>query len=227
MSQPRPVNGIQPGNRGPGPPVSPRPRPISRTGIRRIFHSSPATFMHNLLHSSSRRGWRDRSVLSRRPRQPRSGRRSCYATPPSRARPGPPCWCWPYRHSREASSGSTLGLMNGQPTSGLGGGTGRPRRRSRRTRIGDRAQHAGPGLEQGETDRPSGLGIAGLGQRVPQRVGHHLRYHDRDVRAAFGYAPPRKMATVKSRAARIDPGSGPSARGDPRRAGPARQGRIR
>ncbi len=99
-----------------------------------------------------------------------------------------------------------------QPAAGLVEGAGRPRRRSGRARVGDRAQHPGPGLQQAEPDRPPGPGTAGSGQGVPQRVGQQLRYHDRDVWAAFCHAPPVQGVTVKSRAARTDPGSAPSAR---------------
>jgi len=98
-----------------------------------------------------------------------------------------------------------------QPAAGLVEGAGRPRRRSGRAGVGDRAQHPGPGLQQAEPDRPPGPGTAGSGQGVPQRVGQQLRHHDRDVWAALCHAPPEQMARVKSRAARTDPGSAPSA----------------
>jgi hypothetical protein len=72
--------------------------------------------MHNLLHSSSRRGRRDRSVLSRRP-----GSRPTVAArlrrPSHLEHTRLTLLVRPYRHGRETSSRSTLGLMNGQPTS--------------------------------------------------------------------------------------------------------------
>ncbi len=68
-------------------------------------------------------------------------------------------------------------------------GAGHSRRRSGLARVGDRAQHAGPGLEQAEPDRLPWPGIAGPGQGMPQRVGQQLRHHDRDVWAAFCHAP--------------------------------------
>ena len=44
----------------------------------------------------------------------------------------------------------------------------------RLARVGDRAQHPVPRLEQSEPDRPPGPGMAGPGQGMPQRVGHEL-----------------------------------------------------
>ena len=52
-------------------------------------------------------------------------------------------------------------------------------------RVGDRAQHAGPGLQQAEPDRRPGPGIAGPRQGMPSRIGHKLRHHDRVVWAAL------------------------------------------
>ena len=79
-------------------------------------------------------------------------------------------------------------------------------------RVGDRAQHAGPGLRQAEPDRRPGPGIAGPRQGMPQRIGHKLRHHDRVVWAALCMPHRCRMATAKSLAARTDPGSAPSAR---------------
>ena len=79
-------------------------------------------------------------------------------------------------------------------------------------RVGDRAQHAGPGLQQAEPDRRPGPGIAGPRQGMPSRIGHKLRHHDRDVWAALCMPHRCWMATAKSLAARTDPGSAPSAR---------------
>ena len=47
-----------------------------------------------------------------------------------------------------------------QSAAGLVEGAGRSRRRSSLARVGDRAQHPGPGLEQAEPDRPPRPGIA-------------------------------------------------------------------
>ena len=47
---------------------------------------------------------------------------------------------------------------------------------------------------------------------MPQRAGHELRHHDRDVWAAHCHPCWGRMATAKSLAARTDPGSAPSAR---------------
>ena len=79
-------------------------------------------------------------------------------------------------------------------------------------RVGDRAQHAGPGLQQAEPDRRPGPGIAGPRQGMPPRIGHKLRHHDRVVWAALCMPHRCWMATAKSLAARTDPGSAPSAR---------------
>ncbi len=68
-------------------------------------------------------------------------------------------------------------------------------------RAGDRAQHAGPGLQQAEPDRQG-----------PPRIGHKLRHHDRVVWAALCMPRRCRIATAKSLAARTDPGSAPSAR---------------
>ncbi len=99
-----------------------------------------------------------------------------------------------------------------QSAASLVEGAGRSRRRSGLARVGDRARHAGPGLEQAEPDRPPRPGIAGPGQGMPQRVGHDLRHHDRDVRArrdalgnvfeagprASGIAAPRNPAARRA-----------------------------
>ena len=79
-------------------------------------------------------------------------------------------------------------------------------------RVGDRAQHAGPGLQQAEPDRRPRPGIAGPRQGMPSRIGHKLRHHDRVVWAALCMPHRCRMATAKSLAARTDPGSAPSAR---------------
>ena len=76
---------IRPGNWGRAARVSPA---TSQAPPRHpaYFHSSPATFLHSRLNSSSRRCWRDRSVLSRQPRQSCCGCRSATPPPPSRTR---------------------------------------------------------------------------------------------------------------------------------------------
>jgi hypothetical protein len=103
---------------GDGPPGSPGPRPESRTGHPAYFPQFTGNLMHNLLRSSPRRGWRDRSVLSRRPPGTMQRLLLGYAVTAISKRPGSPCWCGPYRHSREASTGSMPGLMNGQQRPG-------------------------------------------------------------------------------------------------------------
>jgi hypothetical protein len=115
-----------------------------------------------------------------------------------------------------------------QSAAGLGEGTGSSRHWCRRARVGDRAQQAGPGLEQSEPDRAPQPGIPGYRQGVPHRAGHQLRHHDRDVVAAFGGAPPVRggEGEVPGCADR----SGVAAEGtsgDPRRAVPAASGGMR
>ena len=73
-----------------------------------------------------------------------------------------------------------------------------------------------------DPDRPPGTGIAGPRQGVPQRVGHHLRHHDRDVLAAVCRTPPAQRGDGEVPRSTDRPGlSFERARGDPRRAGPA------
>ena len=76
---------------------------------------------------------------------------------------------------------------------------------------------------QAEPDRPPGPGMAGPGRGVAQRIGHELRHHDRDVRAAFCHAPP-----VQGGDGEVPGGADRSGiraerpRGDPRQPGPVR-----
>ena len=73
-----------------------------------------------------------------------------------------------------------------------------------------------------------GSGIAGPRQGVPQRVGHHLRHHDRDVLAAVCRAPPAQGGEGEVPRSTDRPGlCAERARGDPRRAGPVCPGGIR
>ena len=105
------------------------------------------------------------------------------------------CWPWgeqgPHDLSGVAWCGGVAPLVTEraddvQSATGLGEGTGSSRHRSRRAQVGDRAQQGGPGPEQAEPEP----GIAGYRQGVPQRAGHQLRHHDRDIVAAFCGAPP-------------------------------------
>jgi hypothetical protein len=115
-----------------------------------------------------------------------------------------------------------------QPAAGLSEGPGRLRHRGCFARVGDRAEHARPWLEQAEPDRPTGPGVARPRQGVPQRVGQQLRCHDRDVLAAFCRAPP-----VQGGDGEVPGGTdrprirAERANGDPRQQGPAHGSRIR
>ena len=98
-----------------------------------------------------------------------------------------------------------------QSAAGLVEGAGRSRRWSGLARVGDRAQHAGPGLEQAEPDRPPGLVSPG-----PGRACRCALVSSSDTTIAMSglrSAMPHwcRMVTVKSRAVRTDPGSAPSA----------------
>ena len=70
-----------------------------------VFPQFTGNLCAQTLHSSSRRGWRDRSVLSRRPRQPsRAAVAAPLRDPYDLTTPTSSSGCWPYRHTQEASS---------------------------------------------------------------------------------------------------------------------------
>jgi len=83
-----------------------------------VFPQFTGNLCAQTLHSSSRRGWRDRSVLSRRPRQPsRAAVAAPLRDPYDLTTPTSSSGCWPYRHTQEASSGIQPGLTNARPAS--------------------------------------------------------------------------------------------------------------
>ena len=97
-----------------------------------------------------------------------------------------------------------------QPAAGLVEGAGRPRRRSGRAGVGDRAQH-GPGCS-----RLSRIGRPGPVPPGPGRACRSALVSSSDATIAMSglrSAMPHRcrVVTVKSRAARTDPGSAPSA----------------
>ena len=65
-----PVNGIQPGNWGRAARIFFPGHILCLAPASGVFPQFTGNLCTQALHSSSRRGWRDRSVLSRRPRQP-------------------------------------------------------------------------------------------------------------------------------------------------------------
>jgi hypothetical protein len=124
-----PVNDILPGNWGWAASVL---RGTSHARHRRpvFLHSSPATFVHSPLHSSSRRGWRDRSMLSGRPRLPCHGQASARRrppnftiSPPDQRRPA--TWAWPRSAPKRASHAPAVHEPQRRPWPGHRGAMGR------------------------------------------------------------------------------------------------------
>ena len=107
-------------------------------------------------------------------------------------------------------------------------GAGRPRRRSGRAGVGDRAQHPGPGLQQAEPDRPPGPGY----RRV--RAGRAAaRWSAAQIPRSRCLGCVLPCPTGAGCDGEVPGGADRSgiraerARGDPRQPGPAREGGIR